>query len=666
MIEIGEAISRNLVALPNPPKEAIECKKALELRLELAKGHYKSGGVCLAKGDWLSALVHYQKALVELPFIPTTKSQRETYVVKFTEVAADFAEREIQAGNVESALKLLAYILRPEIAPQSKSALKLLTKLEQQKTRYASQLRVAVDTWHKYMETHGNADLAAHQYYEAVFCFTDIWLGENIDGSQPPPFFLYSSSEKLSSKLPGGKQLAERALFAYFDAVNSSQNRLFGKQILYPPIEDNPPIVNSVGNAIEAKLKSIVIPELHFDEMALREALDILRQKSIEYDTEKHDQSKKKGIDIVAALPAFFTSPKGEDEGGFGFGQQMGSDDGSVMSTPISLRLTEVPIGVALRYTCDLAQLRYIIRQGAVVIIPHHGLARESFIHSYKLPWALMARLLQGDESVQACFESYGVKFLDDEFAMYNRNRSILVVKNDYEQLALIEVILNSLAVNALDPVSAPEVGEIAKSLVTTEQQINSIETIRQKLDTIRIPEIIYTQLPLEDVLIDLQRVAKQNDKDGVGISFLFDSAENSVRLEIRKQPDNKSLGNQKINLRLRDVTLRQVLYFIAYICGDVDERITPEGIEFIRYNDAVPSGDNSLYTYQYQLKPRFFSNLDPVTAFIEAGLPKEGPPGSAILWNAKNNQLTITDTVVRLTMFEAILESMDGGRRLK
>lgn len=96
--------------------------------------------------------------------------------------------------------------------------------------------------------------------------------------------------------------------------------------------------------AIEKKLKTIVIPSFDYEGTSLEEAIDFLRLRAAELDTNESDPEKK-GFNIVVKMP-----------------------EGKPMPLINSLKLRDVPLGVALKYICDLAAVRYEVNEFAIVI----------------------------------------------------------------------------------------------------------------------------------------------------------------------------------------------------------------------------------------------------------------------------------------------------------
>lgn len=90
----------------------------------------------------------------------------------------------------------------------------------------------------------------------------------------------------------------------------------------------------------KAKMENLILPKVEFKDTPLSSALMFLQQRSVELDPEK------KGIVILD------TRKRGKD-----FGDPL-----------ITLKLSNVPIEEVLRYTTALAQVRYSLKDGALVV----------------------------------------------------------------------------------------------------------------------------------------------------------------------------------------------------------------------------------------------------------------------------------------------------------
>lgn len=98
--------------------------------------------------------------------------------------------------------------------------------------------------------------------------------------------------------------------------------------------------------ALRAKLKTLIVPAVEFHETPLFDALDFLRTRAAELDVETPENQR--GVDIILNVPP---------------------DSGiDVESKRITLKLSNVPLGEAFRYTTELAGLEYRLEGGVIVI----------------------------------------------------------------------------------------------------------------------------------------------------------------------------------------------------------------------------------------------------------------------------------------------------------
>lgn len=104
--------------------------------------------------------------------------------------------------------------------------------------------------------------------------------------------------------------------------------------------------------AIQTKLKQIILPSIQFDNVSVAEAIDFLRQRSVELDVTEQDPTKK-GVNFVIVAA---TGKENKEEPG----KRMIQD----------LQLKNIPLGVALKYICELSSLRASIDAYSVTIRP--------------------------------------------------------------------------------------------------------------------------------------------------------------------------------------------------------------------------------------------------------------------------------------------------------
>jgi len=162
---------------------------------------------------------------------------------------------------------------------------------------------------------------------------------------------------------------------------------------------------------ITNKLNRIIIPKVAFTNATIREAVEFLKQKSVELDTTETDPSRR-GINIVLnlqdsgggeapveAAPA--PAPAGPSIPGLdnatpaaGGAPIPGAVPSAVPSVgagsggipPITLSLSNIPLYNALEYVCNLANLKMKIDTYAVEIVPPSVNIDELITKEYKVP----------------------------------------------------------------------------------------------------------------------------------------------------------------------------------------------------------------------------------------------------------------------------------------
>jgi hypothetical protein len=97
--------------------------------------------------------------------------------------------------------------------------------------------------------------------------------------------------------------------------------------------------------SIQDKMNRLILPEGRFRDNTIHEAVEFLRQKSVQLDTATADPAEK-GVNIVLA-PSEKTA-----------------------ETKIDLQMVNIPLCEALRYVAHLANLRVVVEPHAVVLLP--------------------------------------------------------------------------------------------------------------------------------------------------------------------------------------------------------------------------------------------------------------------------------------------------------
>ena len=254
---------------------------------------------------------------------------------------------------------------------------------------------------------------------------------------------------------------------------------------------------------IRRKLEQIIIPKLEFREATIREAIEFLKKKSQELDT--NSPAGEKGVNIVLKLDS-----SGGGGGGVGVGAAPGAaapaipgipglDNGAGAAPPaaamggapagavvnpadarITVSLANIPLIEALKYVTGLANLKFKVEPYAVSVVPVTESTDVLVTKEWKIPPDLIPRTpgaggaaanalaapvaggagagggraatdatlggsgIADRESAKNWLIANGVQFNGSASAVYIIKSSRLIVRNTQDQLDLVETIISS------------------------------------------------------------------------------------------------------------------------------------------------------------------------------------------------------------------------------
>jgi beta-lactamase regulating signal transducer with metallopeptidase domain len=103
--------------------------------------------------------------------------------------------------------------------------------------------------------------------------------------------------------------------------------------------------------SIQVKINRLILPRVQFRQATIEDALEFLRQKSVQLDTATEDPTKK-GVNIVLAASEKFAETK------------------------ITLDLSNIPLSEALKYVAQLANLQVLVEREAVALVEPNAAVR--------------------------------------------------------------------------------------------------------------------------------------------------------------------------------------------------------------------------------------------------------------------------------------------------
>ncbi|SDU10385.1 type II and III secretion system protein [Verrucomicrobium sp. GAS474] len=213
------------------------------------------------------------------------------------------------------------------------------------------------------------------------------------------------------------------------------------------PDANGGPITRSNDFKITQKLKSIMIPQLDLSEQSLQSAIDFLNDKVRQLDPERI------GVNFI---------PR---------------PDALRQSKPITLSLRNIPLGEAIRYIAQNAQVKYKVDQAAVFFIPLTDSTENLLSRDFVLPPGFFssasagsaaggdsgstrrrgaaadasAAASGGSQDVKEQLIAKGVEFnAEGANATYLPAASVLRVRNTSSQLDLLEAIVNATSKQTL------------------------------------------------------------------------------------------------------------------------------------------------------------------------------------------------------------------------
>ena len=459
---IAEAASRYVIRLQERVKQA----DAAALR----------GNALMSDGDYEQAMASFRDALALLPDAAMTQDRRQAYIKQYSAAAIALARQRAEDGRYDDAIALLDSVLAEDVDPDNGPAKTLRAQImdpEFYPVAMTPELRNKirrVDTALKSGQSAidlGDYDAADRFYHQAL------------------------NDDKYNEAARRGLEKVERLRYEYFEAAHDQTRARFireieaGWEMPVPLSISNDIIVTTIATdgsagvaAIEEKLKNIVIPSIEFSDTPLTVALEFLTQKSAELDRDEPDPTKK-GINFILqagsgtgggggaiAAPAADGGPVFDDPAGGGGG----GGGSTVGGTLITLKLSNVPLVEAVRYTTSLAQLKYKVEPHAVVVVPLSTPDADLYTNVYQVPPTFLNQgggdgggaaapvdpfapdagggggtALSARPDARQILERAGVTFGEGASAIYQPGTSQLIVRNTQDQMELVEAYIESI-----------------------------------------------------------------------------------------------------------------------------------------------------------------------------------------------------------------------------
>ena len=435
-----------------PGIAAAEARKR-QGQVEAAQTLFTAGSKAYADQSYAEAMDYFKAAFETVPDVPAVAEQRQIFFKRYQSASFRYAEILAAEAKWPESEKTLADVLAladsrkvpaAEIDPELRKMLKGLQARDErynfamtpQHLRDVNQVEAKLILARGFLEL-GDYDRAERSYNEVL----------NVD-----PF---------STAARRGLEEVERFRMNYYDAAydHTRSKKLAevaaGWESPVPPLLGGEAVTLNAdgvvmgGNvALDRKLEEIIIPTLEFSDARLAEVVEFLGMKAQELDTSETDPTKR-GVNFVIDSG----TPGGEDPA----------------QRTLTVRMANVPLGVALKYAAQQVGMTYRTDNFAVRIVPPSAGGDGALsVQRWVVPPGFLSGSGEGDAgaaapadpfanpepaggaalvkrvSAQDFLISRGVQFGAGATANYVAGTSSLLVKNTAEQLQLVNDIVQS------------------------------------------------------------------------------------------------------------------------------------------------------------------------------------------------------------------------------
>lgn len=439
------------------------------------------GSQLMADGDYQGAIDQYRAALDLLPDAPMTEPRRRAYIKQFSRASVLLATQRAEEGRYPEAIALVEEVLQPSVDPDNIDAKRLLERLNDpdyyspaltpSHLERVRRVKLALKTAQGYIDL-GDYDRADREFNKVL------------------------NDDPYNTAARRGMEENERFKMNYYDAAYDHTRAKMLREVakgweapVPQNLESGPNVSIPTDTATmdirrtEEKLKTITLSSVEFSDTPLKDALIFLQERSVELDINESDPAKK-GVNIIldagagmapgaGAAPAAAAPAAG---GGLAFetgAAPVAAGGGGIGDTLITLRLSNVPLAEALRYTTSLAQLKYKVEPFAVKVVPISTPEAEIFTNVYVVPPTFLSTDAGGGggggggaaaadpfaepvaagggaapggrRNAKQILESAGITFGAGASAIYNATTSQLIVRNTQDQMELVEAYIESI-----------------------------------------------------------------------------------------------------------------------------------------------------------------------------------------------------------------------------
>ena len=413
--------------------------------------------------NYEEAVSQYRKAVTMLPQGPIAADRRSEYISHLLDGSVALSQQFRRTGKYTEARELLDNVLEKD--PGNVVAKKHLEYLD-------DPIRTSPTLTYshvKNVEKVRKLLYRAQSYYDEAKFDHAILEFKEVLRIDPHNKAARRGMEKVSS----AKSDYYRAAYDQTRASMLTQVDQAWEISVPPAIQEGPGIGPNSNTTVSPalylrqKLQSIMLPLVEFENDAtVRDAINFLRQRSRELDTEELDPTKK-GLNFIFRNPTIV-------DGGEGMGEGDGIADEIDKIENINLgglTIRNIPMEEALRQICQKSGLRYKVENYSVVILKATDVDdNEMYARTFRVPPDLRNLISDGPggggggggaddpfgeentddagnkKSIAELLELQGIKFPEGATAGFSKARSTLTVRNTANALDQVETLVDELS----------------------------------------------------------------------------------------------------------------------------------------------------------------------------------------------------------------------------
>lgn len=474
--------SFNLVAYGNDVEDGIAGFAALEVQkrqhlVKSAQTLFTAGSHAFADKSYGEAMDNYKAAFETLPSVPAVEDQRRVFFKRYQLTALRFAQLKVDEARWKEAIDTLT-----EVMNTAKVHEMPVTLIDPQVRKMLGELKSRDDRYNMATSPRHLRDVEAVQA-KLVLAKGYLELGDYDRAERS--YHAALEIDPYNNAARRGLENVERHRIDYVDAARQQARSKMLREVA-EGWESPVPIVNAgtelielpseTANGgsplIEEKLNTITIPKLEFNNARLIDVLEFLSQKSQELDNAEPDPTRR-GVNIVI------------DSSG-------ALDGGDLSQTPLSVRLSNIPLSAALKYVTQQVDMKYRVEGFAVKVIPESvNPDAGMFARSFNVPPGFITSAPGGaapadddpfgggDDalapntsisvrriSAEDFLKNNGINFPPGSSARFIGATSTLVVRNTAEELLNVENLVRS----SIE--SGSKVVQIGIKLISVEDQL--------------------------------------------------------------------------------------------------------------------------------------------------------------------------------------------------